>query len=319
MREARLVSAAFALAVLVFASAPAWAQGRADLEKARAAYLARNYTEAEERLRTLVDPTSGTKERVVLSQGRMYLGATLLAQGKREPAEDVFEKLILEDPAYEPDPLGFPAEVVNTFIDTRVQLQERLKAAAQTAAKLEAERRAREEADRRAREAWLEKVKEQASEERVTVRNERLVACMPFGAGQFQNRQPVLGWTFLGVESGLFVATAVTWGMGLYWRDRAREDARQIGLVSYADELQHRADVLRTWNLGLGGALAVVAAVGIVQANVAFVPEFDEKHKRALPPLHAKTTPTRLVPWVAPLAGRETGPGVMVGATGLSF
>lgn len=315
----RRLLAPLALAIVLATSSVAHAQGRADLEKARAAYLARNYGEAEERLRTLTDPTSGTKERVVLSQARMYLGAALLAQGKRELAEDVFEKLILEDPSFEPDPLGFPADVVNTFIDTRVQLQERLKAAAQTAAKLEAERRAREEAERRAREAWLEKVKSQASEERVTVRNERLVACMPFGAGQFQNRQKALGWTFLGVESGLFVATAVTWGMGIYWRDRARDEARQIGVVDSAEELKARADDLRTWNLGLGGALATVAAVGIIQANVAFVPEFDEIKRRPLPPL-ARRTP-RVAPFVAPLPAGEGAPigGFLLGATGATF
>lgn len=316
----RIVCATGVVLLVSLASGPAFAQGRADLEKARAAYLARSYTEAEERLRSLVDPTSGTKERVVLSQARMYLGATLLAQGKRDAAEDVFEKLILEDPAYEPDPLGFPADVVNTFIDTRVQLQERLKAAAQTAAKLEAERRARDEADRRAREVWLEKVKAQAGEEHVTVRNERLVACLPFGAGQFQNRQPVLGWAFLGAESSLLVATAVTWGMGLYWRDRARDEARDIALVARADELKARADEIRTWNLGLGAALAAVAAVGIVQANVAFVPQFDERKKRPLPPLGngASVGALRLTPFVAPLVSPQGG-GVMVGASAISF
>lgn len=311
-----LFASALVMASLASAS-QARAQGRAELEKARASYIARNYPEAEERLRALVDPNTGTKERVVLSQARMVLGATLLAQGKREPAEDAFEKLILEDPAFEPDPLGFPAEVINTFIDTRVQLQERLKAAAQTAAKLEAERRAREESERRAREAWLEKVKAQAGEERVTVRNERLVAFMPFGAGQFQNRQPVLGWTFLGLESGLFVATAVTWGMGVYWRDRARDEARQIGVVDTTRDLQLRADELRTWNLGLGGALVTVAAIGIVQANVAFVPQFDEVKKRPLPPLGKAP---RLTPFVAPLAGGGGGAGgVLVGASGVTF
>jgi tetratricopeptide (TPR) repeat protein len=316
MRSPRALFLGAVVAFVLSTSEGARAQGRAELEKARAAYIARNYAEAEERLRALVDPSTGTKERVVLSQARMVLGAALLAEGKREPAEDIFEKLILEDPAFEPDPLGFPGDVINTFIDTRVQLQERLKAAAQTAAKLEAERRAREESDRRAREAWLDKVKAQAGEERVTVRNERLVALMPFGAGQFQNRQPALGWTFLGLESGLFVATAVTWGMGLYWRDRARAEARQIGVVESTDALKARADDLRTWNLGLGGALATVAAIGIVQANVAFVPQFDELKKRSLPPL-ARATP-RLSPFVVPLVG-EAGGGVLVGATGVTF
>lgn len=124
MRLRPLLRVALAASLALALSRDARAQGRAELEKARAAYIARNYAEAEERLRALVDPSTGTKERAVLSQARMVLGAALLAEGKREPAEEVFEKLILEDPAFEPDPLGFPGDVINTFIDTRVQLQE---------------------------------------------------------------------------------------------------------------------------------------------------------------------------------------------------
>ena len=126
-RPSRLAAA---FAVVVLGGRTASAQGRVDVEKARAAYLARNYAEAEERLRALVDPKTGLKELSLLSQARMYLGAVLLAQGKRDPAVEVFEKMILEDPAFEPDPLSFPGDVINTFFDVRAQLQEKIRQAA---------------------------------------------------------------------------------------------------------------------------------------------------------------------------------------------
>lgn len=287
------------------ATSPAVAQGRPDLEKARAAYLARNYAEAETRLRALIDPTTGTKERSVLSSARMVLGATLVAQGRGEQASDVFEKLILEDPAFEPDPLGFPGEVINAFIDTRARLQERLKTAAEVAAKLEAERRAREDFERRAREAWLEKVKEQAGTERVTVQNSRLVASIPFGAGQFQNRQRGLGWTFLGLESALLVATVITVPMYVYARDRANDEARGFDVDGRADAYQERAQQLRFFNIGFASGFALVAAAGVIQANAAFVPSFDDTRRRELPVLQT-----------ARAAGLQLHPTVSVGSMG---
>ena len=306
MQALRRALAAALLGAVLLASTDAAAQGRAELEKARAAYLARNYAEAEDRLHALVDPKGGVKERALLSEARMYLGAVLLAQGRKEQAKEVFEKLILADVTYDPDPLSFPADVINTFIDTRAELQERIKTAAQTAAKLEAERKAREEAERRAREEWLEEVKAQAQEEKITIKNDRLVAFVPFGAGQFQNRQPVLGWLFLGTEAALVVASAITLPMYLYARERAEDEARSGDVERKAQLYQDRAENIRFANLTLVGAFVTVAAAGIVHANLSYVPEVVEKKTRPLPPLGLG----RIAPIVAPV-GR--GDGVMVG------
>lgn len=305
----RRLLATLAFGALMLGSQVARADPRAELEKARAAYLARNWAEAEERTRVLVDPKTGVKDRALVSQGRMILGATLLAQGKKDAATDVFEKLILEDPTFEPDPLGFPSEVVNTFIDTRAQLAERIKNAAVTAAKLEAERKAREEAEREKQRIWLEKVKAQAQEEKITVRNSRLVACLPFGAGQFQNNQPVLGWIFLGTEAALVAGTIVTLPMYLYARQREQEERNTRDIERKADQYDQRADDIQRVNLGLVGAFAAVAAAGIVQANLVFQPEREERKKRDLPPLG------HLSPVVTPLAGG----GAYVGVTGATF
>jgi tetratricopeptide (TPR) repeat protein len=312
MRALRHLVLAAAFAVVVLGGRAASAQGRVDVEKARAAYLARNYSEAEERLRTLVDPKTGLKELSLLSQARMYLGAVLLAQGKRDAAVDVFEKMILEDPAFEPDPLSFPGEVINTFFDVRAQLQEKIRQSAQNAARLEAERRALAEDERRKQEAWLARVKQMATEEKITVRNNRLVAFLPFGAGQFQNGDPVLGWTFLVSEAALVVAMGITIPMYAYNRGRAEEIASQNDFRT-AQLYQDRANNIRTVNLSLAGALAAIGITGIVQANLAYVRETVETKKRPLPPV------SRLSPFVAPVARSESAlapQGALIGVTG---
>jgi tetratricopeptide (TPR) repeat protein len=301
--------------VVLLGARTASAQGRVDVEKARAAYLARNYAEAEERLRALVDPKTGLKELGLLSQARMYLGAVVLAQGKREPAVEVFEKMILEDPAFEPDPLSFPGDVINTFFDVRAQLQEKIRQAAQNSARLEAERRARAEDERRKQEAYLAKIKQMATEEKITVRNNRLVAFLPFGAGQFQNGDPVLGWTFLVTEGALVLATAITIPMYAYNRGRA-EDVAATNDFRTAQLYQDRADNIRTVNLSFVGAFAALAITGVVQANLAYVPETVETKKRDLPVI------SRIVPVLAPVARSEgslTPDGMLFGIRGTLF
>ncbi len=297
MRALRRFLAASAFALVVFGGRAASAQGRVDVEKARAAYLARNYAEAEERLRALVDPKTGLKDVSLLSQARMYLAAVLLAQNKRELGAEVFEKLILEDAAFEPDPLSFPGDVINTFFDVRVQLQERIRQAAQNSARLEAEKRARAEQERRRQEAWLAKVKQLATEEKITVHNSRVVALLPFGAGQFQNREPVLGWMFLVSESALVLGTMITVPLFIY--ADGRKNGQGADLERKAQIYKDRADTIQTVNLSLVGAFAAVAITGVVQANLAYVPEISETKKRELPP------ESRLTPLVAPVARSE--------------
>ena len=89
--DVRRFGCLFAIAAaLVLTSPSALGQTRADLEKARAAYLARIYAEAEERLRVLVDAKTGFKERSLLTLARMNLGAVLYAKGKKAEADDLF-------------------------------------------------------------------------------------------------------------------------------------------------------------------------------------------------------------------------------------
>jgi tetratricopeptide (TPR) repeat protein len=330
--EARLV----ALVVVVLAmltAAPARADARAELEKARASFLARNWTDAEERLRVLLDPKSGLMERSLVSQARMYLGASLLSQGKKEDAKEVFEKLVLDDPTFDPDPLSFPGDAINTFIDVRSSLLEQIRNAQQTAARLAAEKRAREAAEREKQREWFEKVKAQAAEEKITVRHNRIIASLPFGVGQFQNGQPVLGWLFLGTEIAAIGGTAVTYGMYAYARSRENEELRRPGgdVNRLVAQYHQRAEDLRVVNLGFAGAFAAIAAIGIVQAHLAYVPESPEKKKRDLPPLSVRPSSkpvtatagmslSGIAPIVSPLPGRDGTPGgLFLGVQGVTF
>ncbi|MBX3233401.1 MAG: hypothetical protein KIT84_33945 [Labilithrix sp.] len=293
------------------------ADARTDFEKARAAFNARNWADAEEKLRALLDPKSGLKERTLISQSRMYLGASLLQQGKADAAKEVFEALVLDDPTFEPDPLGFPGPAIDAFIDVRSSLLEQIKTAQQNAARLAAERKAKEEADREAQRAWLEKLKAQAGEEKITVRHSRVVASLPFGVGQFQNDQPVLGWLFLGAQVSAIAGTAVTYGMYRYARGRVNDEVG--GLYQLSEQWETRANDLRLVNFGFTAGFVGFAALGIVQAHIAFVPERAEKKPRELPPL-APSTPPRsssllrtLVPIVTPLASSTGVDGMFVG------
>ena len=56
LRSARRFVALAAVAAAMFAGSEARADGRAELEKARASFRARNWVDAEERLHVLLDP-----------------------------------------------------------------------------------------------------------------------------------------------------------------------------------------------------------------------------------------------------------------------
>lgn len=301
-----MLAGALALAVAVSPSL-ARADVQAELEKGRAAFVAKNLGEAEAHFRKVLDPQETGRDPAQTSLARMYLGAIAVAQKKRDAASTFFEALLLDDQLYEPDPLTFPTEVINLFIDTRAQLRSKLNAAAAERAQREAERRAREEADRRAREAWLLRVQELATEERITVRSSRYFAMVPFGVGQFQNGQNGLGALFLGVEGTLVLGTMVT--LPLYLSAQSSKE-EQIALGDpnrIAQGYRDRAAAIRAVNLTMVGALAFTAVLGVAQAQWSFVPERYEIKKRPLPPAPVSGQKTAFVPLFFGVEGGAVG------------
>lgn len=312
-RQSAVLAAAVAALCLSFAP-EARADAQADYEKARAAFRAHAYEDAEARFSALLDPKAPEKlEPALASQARMYLGATYLLEKRKADAEHVFESLLIADPGFDPDPLTFPTDVLNTFIDTRAHIRQRLNDQAALQARLDAEKRAKEELEKKRQAERIRILEQMAAEEKITVRHSRLVASMPFGAGQFQNGQSTLGWIFLGVESALVIGTAITYPIYSYALDRRNEEFNAHDPDHKMSAYQDRAVTAQIVNLSLVGGLALVMAGGILQANLAFVPESPEMKTRPIPQATNSLAAPAPVPAPVPAAKPTLHPFFTVG------
>jgi hypothetical protein len=289
----RLLVAA-ALAACLTAAPRARADEQSDFEKGRAAYATKNYEDADRRFREMLAPNGGTlHDPALIADARMYWAATMLATGRRADAAAVVEKLLLARPEYEPDPLRFPQEVINFFIDTRTKIIDRINEAKAAAARAAQEAHDREVAEKARAAKRLALLEQLASQEVEVERHSRLFALLPFGAGQFQNGSSTLGWLFLSSESALALAAAVTIPIYRVQLSDAAT-AHTLGQRDIEDGWIARANTTRAVNLVLVGAFTLTAIAGVVQAELTFVPEVRVERTRAIPQV-------TLAPTFAPL------------------
>ena len=210
-----------------------------------------------------------------VDQADTYLAACLVANGKLAEADRVFAEAIRGNPLIRaPDSLVFPQSVVDRFLHVR----ERMLSDIRRNEREQAERLARIQDEKKKRD---DEVRRQllslATQETVIEKNHRWLASVPFGIGQFQNRDYATGWVFLGLESAL-LGTAIT-AMTI---DERLANKSQIQGVNSAELSSKRQDAFRvivasTWGFGL------VAAAGIVHAHWRFVPERRSVRNRPLP------------------------------------
>lgn len=280
------------VAFLVLSATAAFADERADFEKGRNAFLAKDYLEADARFAAMLDPTNGSlHSKEAITQAQMYWGAVKLSLGKKGDASALFEKVILANPQYDPDPLSFPTAVLDAFTDTRAKLRDKLNQIAEEKARNDALERAREAALAKRQGAYVVLLEQAASEEHIIIQNSRWVAMLPFGVGQFQNDKPVAGYVFLSVEAALVIGTGVTFGIYRYNIGNATDALLADASTTQADKIHlakaylDRASTVREVNLGLVAGLAVAAAIGIVEAQVNYVPTLVATRKRPLPRL----------------------------------
>jgi hypothetical protein len=267
--------AGVALFVACMAANLARADEAGDLEKAYGPYVAHKYDEAEARLRALLDPKTGLTDPDRRADARMYLCAVLLGEGKRPEAMAELSQLLLDKPDYQADPLRVSVDALDALEDARSQLRSQL-----TASKIE-ERAAAARERAAARQATLERL---ASEELVIEHHSRWIALLPFGVGQFQNRENALGWTFLSGEALLAAGSAVGSALTLYNESKANDALAhsEPARVGYHDRAYTDAIAADLF----AGSFAVVAIAGIAQAEITFSPEqLVEVRRRPLPPL----------------------------------
>jgi len=255
-----------------------------DLEKAYGAYAAHKYADAETRLRALLDAATGTlKDEDAIADARMYLAATLLAEGKTREAANVLERLLLDKPDYQADPLRIPLPALDALADARSRQRDTLNAIKEEKARKAHQEREKIEAEKRKAAMRLATLEQLASEELVVERHSRLWALIPFGVGQFQNRQAALGWGFLLGESVLAMGSVVSAALTLNNAALANDELNRHQPTAGGYNQRAQEDAI-AGNI-FAGAFAVVALVGIVQAELAFVPEHTEIRRRPLPPL----------------------------------
>jgi hypothetical protein len=154
-----------------------------------------------------------------------------------------------------------------------------------------AEARRRAEAERQ-RVARLEIL---AGQETIIVKNQRWIASVPFGVGQFQNRDTALGVVFLASEL-IAAGTAITaTSIELSLHSQAA-GGRGLTDPSQVELLNDRLVAAHYTALIASGVFLLTAVGGVVEAHLSFVPEFREGvRKRAPSPEAPKVSVTPVV------------------------
>lgn len=255
------------------------ADALADLERAQQAYRDQRYAVSVgilEGLLAAIDPQ--TTDSAIVVESRKYLGASYLFLGRDADAERQFRLLLTQDRDYPIDPAIFPREVVERFEAVRAALEAE-RAAEREAALAQAEARVATQearlAEERARYAELYRL---AATSPVMRRNSRLVALLPFGIGQFQNRRVGLGRFFAiaeGVTLGLYV-TGYVWYNAL---GRVTNDTDVANDLRW--HVAHRA--ARWTNWVSGASFLTLTIAGTIEAEVNFVPMHVSNVPREVP------------------------------------
>ena len=275
----------------------------AAFERARIYYESAKYTACVDAFVRLLDRSDGlqTKDR---AQARTYLAACFIASGREDEARQQFRQAILEDRQLEPpDPVVFPQAVVDVFVQVRSSLMDALQRQQEEDLK-----RSRQEAEAQRKRAERERqrvseLERLAALETVVRKNERWMAWVPFGLGQFHNDNQTLGWVFLTTELAL-AATAITaTSIELGLHSQAQGGRAPLDYVDLNSKVTAANQVGTVAWLTLIG----VAAIGIVEANLSYRDELPVGQRRRVLPDSLRP------PDPAPLGGSALQPSLGAG------
>jgi tetratricopeptide (TPR) repeat protein len=283
---------------MALARASAAADESQEFELGKNRFDAGQYEEAAKRFTTMVDPAvppcekeapkkrGGCRltDRELIERARTFAAASLIALRRLPEADAHIERVLRANPTYTPNPAIFPPEVSDRFTEVRGRIGAELDAIAQKEAeaayaKQMAAQKAREDEER-----WLRELERLAGEERIIVRNSRWIALLPFGVGQLQNGDTGLGIFFAvsqAVAGGVSIGFA---GAASYFESvdpNAVSPDTEKGLN--VGEINAQLATMRLVNRIAFGAWAALAVAGIIQAQVAFVPERVTVSPRPIP------------------------------------
>lgn len=248
----------------------------AALERAQSAYQAGRYDACAkgygeilahlDELRAEVAPST-------LEQARVYHAACLLAIGDMPAADQQLRSALGDNPLMaSPDPVIFPDQVRDLFFKVKADFLDEIQRAQD--AKLEL---ARQEANKRLEQARQERLRVERLEaaartETLVHKNYRWVAFVPFGVGQFQNGDDLWGGLLLSSEV-LALGAAVT-GVALELHAHSEADGGTRVKAEWAEErFNEPIAIYRQMGVLASGSFLFLAVVGVLEANINFVPE----------------------------------------------
>ena len=257
-----------ALAAWIALARPAAASPAQDLEHARQSFREHDYDSARKLATFLLYPDEKLAQPSDLVEAHVILGASDFETGHRAEAKVEFEKALQIQPDKMLTDKLFSEGAIRLFDETRADIAGRAERDAQLR-KLADER----ERIRRYRESLV-----------VVERRSFGVNFVPFGAGQFQNKQPVRGLLFAagqgvtgGISVGIFVYLA-----GKYGFNAAVPAAESVGVRQ-----------LQQVEIGAGVAFYALYAWGVVDALLHYKPRVQIEGDDSLLPRLPEAPPAR--------------------------
>jgi hypothetical protein len=271
-----------------------------DFQSAVAAYEVHDYVNAVALLEALVGgDIPRLQSAALVLESRKYLAASYLFTNETAAAEQQFVRLLQQDPSYQIDPVGFPAEVEQAFSAVKIRWQRERAAAESEAARVEAQTRAQESDRLRADEARHTELQRLADTVRVERVSSRWLAALPFGVGQFQNGHADLGYVLAISELALATTSAVTWfAHALLEKEHDRIVAERDSSLppKEIDRANFEVELARTVNRVSVVLLAAVIVAGVVDAQWRFRPTTATEVRRSRP----TEAPTEVAVMVGP-------------------
>ncbi|MEO7734420.1 MAG: tetratricopeptide repeat protein [Kofleriaceae bacterium] len=255
--------------VMLAAGLTASASPAQDLEHARQAFRQHDYDSAMKLSTFLLYPDEKLASPADLVEAHVILGASNFETGHRAEAKTEFERALQIQPDKSLTDLLFSEGAIRLFDETKADIEARAERDAQL----------RKLADERER---IRRYKESLV---VVEKRSFVVNFAPFGAGQFQNKQPVRGLLFAAGEA---ITGGVSVGAFLYLAGKYGLNAS----VPPMDGLGVRQ--MQQIEIGTGIAFFAIYGWGVVDALLHYKPSVQiEGDDTLLPQLRDPPDPTK--------------------------
>ncbi len=271
------------MALAVFSAQAAHATPAEELELAEESFRSGDYEAAVGRFSALLYPTSRLAKASIIAEAHLLLGVCYFETEQLESAEREFEEALFLNAKLRLTKNLFSTEAIEFFEDKRTKLEEKAKAAAESA-----------------RLTRKQQALNKAIQNSVVLEKRRYyVNLLPFGLGQFQNGQTNKGIAFFaaqavtgGASVGLWSYQVVKYGLG------GKVPREEVSTVNTLQVIQ----------IGSGAVFLGLVAWGIVDSlsnyEHAVTREVDPSLIKILEDIYDKpTTSMQLVPLLTDDAG----------------